>query len=216
MSDGQNLAQTPVTDESMVIDYLLANPDFFVTHADILTRLQIPHDSGSAVSLVERQIEIYREKSLRLEKQLKDLLDVARENERIGQLLHQFAVTLMHTQSSAAVIKATRQTIMRDFHTDQVTLTMFDNDSTMDDTYADMSPSRSVICGRLTAQQRAKLFENADNIASVALILLHTDGENLGVLAMGSQDRQRFHPSKGILFLSQLGNLVSQRLLTVK
>ena len=116
----QNLAQAPITDETMVIDYLLSNPDFFVEHADILTRLKIPHDAGGAVSLVERQIEIYREKSLRLEKQLKDLLEVARENERIGQLLHQFAGVLMRTQSTAAVVKATRQSILRDFHTDQV------------------------------------------------------------------------------------------------
>ena len=94
MSEQQNRVQEHIADEVMVIDYLLANPDFFVTHGDLLTRLQIPHDSGGAVSLVERQIGMFREKSLRLEKQLKDLLEVARENERIGMLLHQFAVVI--------------------------------------------------------------------------------------------------------------------------
>ena len=51
---------------------------------------------------------------------------------------------------------------------------------------------------------------------AVALILLHAEGDNLGILALGSEDPHRFHPTKGVLFLSQLGSLVSQRLLTVK
>jgi uncharacterized protein YigA (DUF484 family) len=216
MTEPQNLARQQPTDEEMVIDYLLSKPNFFVTHGDLLTRLQIPHDSGGAVSLVERQIGIYRKKSLRLEKQLVDLLEVARENERIGLLVHQFTVSLMHTETVAAVLDLTRDILLRDFRTDEVAIQLFDEDTVISDVYAQMSATRNVVCGKLSARQRSLLFKNADDIASVALILLHADGANLGVLALGSLDKDRFHPSKGIVFLSQLGNLVSHQLLSVQ
>ena len=216
MSERQNLARQQPTGEEMVIEYLLSNPNFFVTHGDLLTRLQIPHDSGGAVSLVERQIGIYRKKSQRLEKQLVDLLAVARENERIGLLLHQFAVSLMHTETVATVLDLTRDVLLRDFRTDEVAIQLFDDDTVISDVDAQMSATRNVVCGKLSVRQRARVFENADDIASVALILLHADGANLGVLALGSLDKDRFHPSKGIVFLSQLGDLVSHQLLSVQ
>ena len=216
MSEAQNLPQTVPVDEAMVIDYLLSNRDFFVHHGDLLTELRIPHDSGAAVSLVERQIGVYREKSLRLEKQLKELLKVARENERLGHLLHQFSVSLMRTQSTAAVLDLTRITVKRDFRADQVAVQLFDNDATVDDMFADMSASRNVVCGMLSARKRALLFDHPDEAASMALILLHAEGNNMGVMALASKDKNSFHPSKGILFLSQLGDLVSHRLLTVR
>ena len=114
--------------------------------------------------------------------------------------------------SAAAIYNA----VVRDFNTDEIRIQLFDNDATIDAAFADMTPSRSVVCGKLTAQQRAKLFEDPDEIRSVALILLHAEGENLGVMALGSKQANRFHAGKGILFLSQLGNLVSNRLMSFR
>ena len=203
-------------DESMVIDFLLSNPDFFVNHGDLLTELTVPHDSGEAVSLVEHQLRVYREKGLRLEKQLKELLKVARENERLGQLIHQFATSLMRAKSPSGVLKLTREAAKRDFRADQVSIQLFDSDATINDMFADMSASRPVICGMRSSRKRAMLFESPDNIASMAMILLHAEGENLGVLSLASRDKSSFHPSRGTIFLSQLGDLVSHRLLTVR
>lgn len=198
-------------DESLVVDYLLSHPDFFTHRDDLLIQLRIPHQSGGAISLVERQVSVQREKSQRLEKQLKELLSVARENEHLGLLLHQFAVSLMCTDS-VAVLTVTRETALRDFHADQVAFQLFDEDTAIIDVFADMSATHNVVCGQLSVEQSALLFDDADEVASVALILLHAEGNNLGVLALSSVDETRFHPSKGVLFLSQLGSLLSHRL----
>ncbi len=216
MSERQNLARQQPADEEMVIDYLLSNPDFFVTHGDLLTRVQIPHASGGAISLVERQIGAYRDKSQHLEKQLADLLVVARENERIGLLLHQFTISLMRAETATEVFDITRESLSCDFGVDEVTVQLFDDDTDIGDAFSDMSATRNVVCGKLSTRQRALLFENADDVASVALILLHAEGANIGMLALSSLDKDRFHPSKGIVFLSQLGNLVSHQLLAVQ
>ena len=58
--------------EQSVKDYLAAHPDFFENHASLLSSLHLPHSTGGAVSLVERQVSVLRQKDLKLEKQLKD------------------------------------------------------------------------------------------------------------------------------------------------
>ncbi len=57
-------------DEAQVSDYLRAHPDFLVQHPELLETLELNHTSGSAVSLIERQVEILRGRSQRLEDRL--------------------------------------------------------------------------------------------------------------------------------------------------
>ena len=64
--------------EQAIHDYLAAHPDFFENHAALLNSLHLPHATGGAISLVERQVSVLRQKDLKLEKQLKELIEVAR------------------------------------------------------------------------------------------------------------------------------------------
>jgi uncharacterized protein YigA (DUF484 family) len=54
-------AEQPVIDATLVADYLKTNPDFFNTHPDLLLELSLPHPTGQAVSLWERQNAALRE-----------------------------------------------------------------------------------------------------------------------------------------------------------
>ena len=85
--------------EDAIHDYLADNPDFFERHADLLGTIRLPHGAGGAVSLVERQVSLLRQKDLKHERKLKELLDVARANDALagdrgnigrGGLLHQW------------------------------------------------------------------------------------------------------------------------------
>ena len=69
--------------EQAVHDYLAAHPDFFERHSTLLSSLHLPHASGGAVSLVERQVSVLRQKELKLQRQLRELLNVARENDTL-------------------------------------------------------------------------------------------------------------------------------------
>ena len=71
--------------EQAVHDYLAAHPNFFEGHANLLNSLQLPHAAGGAVSLVERQVSVLRQKDLKLEKQLKELIGIARANDLLAQ-----------------------------------------------------------------------------------------------------------------------------------
>ena len=62
-------------DEDDIRDFLVENPDYFQRHPDLLSLLQVPHASGAAVSLVERQVSVLRERNVDLRHRLRDLGD---------------------------------------------------------------------------------------------------------------------------------------------
>src|SRR5258708_13750341 len=68
--------------DTSVAEYLQTYPDFFERNSPLLIKLRLPHlrDVGSTVSLVERQVEVLRERNQSLERKLKELVGGARAN----------------------------------------------------------------------------------------------------------------------------------------
>jgi uncharacterized protein YigA (DUF484 family) len=67
-------------------------------------------------------------------------------------------------------------------------------------------------CGQVRDSQRDFLFgSESGSVGSVALVPLISDMP-LGLLALGSHDRERFHPGMSTDFLAQLGELISDAL----
>ena len=88
----RELKSEPLTDDT-VVQYLQNSPDFFERHATLLAKLRLPHtrSSGQTVSLIERQVDVLRERNTGLERKLKDLVEVARLNEQLTEKIHRFA-----------------------------------------------------------------------------------------------------------------------------
>jgi len=213
-----------------VRDYLAAHPDFFENHAALLNTLNLPHASGGATSLVERQVSVLRQKDLKLEKQLKELIGVARANDLLAAKIHELALQLMAATDLRATIAALEVAMRSGFNADQAVLVIFGDPRAFDDIDGGrffrviekndeaLSPfrtffgSKSARCGQIRDAQRHFLFqETADEIGSAALVPL-TDGEDIGFLAIGSADAKRFHPGMSIDFLTRLGDLVASAL----
>ena len=92
-------------DEEAITAYLQSNPDFFERHPALLAGLRLPHEAGGgAVSLVERQVSVLRQKNMALERKLKDLVDVARGNDQIAGRIHGLAMRLLATTDRAGVV----------------------------------------------------------------------------------------------------------------
>ncbi|MGB0212115.1 DUF484 family protein, partial [Algiphilus sp.] len=71
----------PELDENAVRAWLIAHPEFFDRHPDVLEEADLQHESGHATSLIERQVEWLRAKNARLEARLSQLTDTAQDNE---------------------------------------------------------------------------------------------------------------------------------------
>jgi uncharacterized protein YigA (DUF484 family) len=68
-------------------------------------------------------------------------------------------------------------------------------------------------CGQIRDGQRDYLFgKDSVEIGSVALTPLGPKGE-LGILAIGASDAERFHPAMSTEFLSRIGELVTYALM---
>lgn len=225
---------TDELDDSEIAAYLQAHPDFFERHDALLDKLRIPHRSGSAVSLVERQVATLRQKNLKLERNLRDLVEIARNNDELAGKVHELATRLLAARTRAEAALVAEELLRSSFSADQSVLVLFDTPTNGADEFAELadkrflrridrnSPalgpfrtffeSRSPRCGRIRDAQREFLFgEDADDIGSAALVPM---GEHCatGFLAIGSRDADYFHPGKSMDFLARLGDLLGSAL----
>lgn len=219
--------------ERGVAEYLELNPDFFERHSHLLDRLRVPHESGSAaVSLVERQVLVLREKNRKVEAKLRELVEVARSNDALAEKIHRLACALIRAGSARQALEVLERALREDFgashwvmvltgpqsvelatlHQRQVRLVERDSpDLRMFDSFFESARPR---CGQIRDSQRDYLFgTGTDEIGSVALVPLGRQGA-LGLLAIGSPDVKRFHPTMSTEFLAHIGELVSEALAT--
>ena len=213
--------------EQAVHDYLAAHPDFFERHARLLSSLQLPHASGGAVSLVERQVSMLRQKEIKLERQLKELIQVARENDVLAAKIHRLTLQLLTTDDLGGTVAVVEEALRSGFDADQSVLVLFGEPEAFEDVdggrffrvvmrddealgpFATFLNGSGARCGRIRDSQRSFLFQNdADDIGSAALVPLG-EGAEIGFLAVGSVDSDHFHPGMSLDFLTRLGELVT-------
>ena len=213
--------------EQTICDYLSAHPDFFERHSALLSSLRLPHAAGGAVSLVERQISVLRQKDLKLERQLKELIEVARANGVFAAKIHELTMQLFAARDLSATITAIEEAVRSGFGADQAVLVLFGDPSQFADLdfgrffrvaerddktlgpFSTFLKGSTARCGQVRDAQRNFLFPgDAEEVGSVALIPLGEKAD-VGFLAIGSVDADRFHPGMSTDFLSRVGELVS-------
>jgi uncharacterized protein YigA (DUF484 family) len=70
-----------VISENDVASYLKNHPEFFKRNAGLLGDISLPHVQGNAVSLVERQVAVLRERSMSTRRKLSELMEHAKDND---------------------------------------------------------------------------------------------------------------------------------------
>jgi uncharacterized protein YigA (DUF484 family) len=222
-----------IINDNSVADYLQAYPDFFERNSQLLTKLRLPHlrDSGSTVSLVERQVEVLRERNQALERKLKELVDVARSNDALADRIHRLSQRLIRTHTLLETVNAIETSLREDFDAMHSVLVLFleearslqpdagqflrvGNASDEDiKTFESLLTAGKPRCGQVRDAQRDFLFgKDSVAIGSVALTPLGQKGA-LGILAIGASDAERFHPGMSTEFLSRIGELVTYALM---
>ena len=213
--------------EQAVQDYLEAHPDFFERHSALLGQLELPHGAGGAVSLVERQVSMLRQKELKLQRQLRDLIEVARDNDVLSAKIHALALQLLAAKDLQGCISSIEEAMRSGFGADHAVLVLFGDATMFEDIKTErffrvseragksMGPFDTFLngkgprCGQVRDSQRDYLFkEDAEEIGSVALVPLGNKAE-IGFIAIGSTDADRFHPGMSIDFLARVGDLIA-------
>jgi uncharacterized protein YigA (DUF484 family) len=207
-------------EEDHVVAYLRQHPDLLRRRAALLPALDIPHVSGGAISLIERQVRLLREQNLALQARLEELLTLARHNELIDDRLHRLTLMLIGHPDLATTLQALCQGLRDQFEAEQLVVVLYQGSPVTVEgvrwiasdrltTICDVAMSTQPCCGNFAHAQLVDLFaERAAEIASAALIPLGVRGE-LGLIAIGSQQSERFTPHMGALFLRRIGELTT-------
>lgn len=207
-----------ISDED-VRSYLMEHDDFLQRNPEMLDYLHISHASGSAISLVEKQVSVLRERNIEARRRLSSLTANARENDKLYQQTRSLVLKLLEADSPAALHSAFTESMGHDFQIEHCSMILFGDDASLYDgcrveTLAEakreigaLLKGGKAVCGALRKPELAFLFPTAGDIGSAALMPLY-NGKELGVIAVGSSDANRYSSSMGTLFLSHIADVV--------
>ena len=202
--------------------YLKDHPEFFEDFADVIGDISIPHPHGGrAIPISERQIISLREKNKVLESKLRELVEYGEENDAIGERVHRAALAMIKPEGLQALLQVLYYNLREDFAVPHVAIRLwtewdhpplpeFEASSQEARVFAD-SLSQPY-CSHNPMFETAGWFgESGSLLKSFAYITLRTD-RVFGLLALASEDQQRFYPEMGTLYLKRLGELISTSL----
>jgi hypothetical protein len=189
--------------------------------------MELPHGTEGTVSLVERQVAMLRQKEFKLRRQLKELISVARDNDVLSMKIHRLTLELLSAPDLPSSVAAIEEAMRSGFGADHSVLVLFSDPELFDDVDAGrffvavprddarLKPFGTFLngngprCGQVRDTQKSFLFRgDAEEVGSVALVPLGKKSE-IGFLAIGSHDADRFHPGMSIDFLARVGDLIA-------
>ena len=211
--------------EEHITDYLREHPQFFEHHPSLLADIYLPSPHGSGtISLAERQQLAQRDRIRILEAKLADMLKFGEENDAISDKVHRLSLGLLATQRLDILLQLLTHNLREDFQVPHVGMRLWCSPvNNMDDAHDVFKPvdaelqswTQSLVmpyCGHRPGLELDSWFGEGVAAKSFALIALR--GEKvMGLLAMASEDDQRFYAEMGTLYLKRIGELVSAALL---
>jgi len=207
-----------------VASYLKEHPEFFESHADLLADIYIPHPHGGrAIPISERQILTLRERCKQLETKLREVIQYGEENDAIGEKVHRLALALVTARDLPTLVTVTNFNLREDFSVPHAVLRVWGPQAgahaesvgvANEATRAYGTSLNGPYCGGHVPEDVASdLFgESASQLKSFSVIPLRAE-EPFGVLALASEDAQRFYPEMGTVYLKRIGEMVSTALM---
>ncbi len=212
--------------EHEMMRYLRDHPAFFETHQDVLAGMVLTHESGPAVSLIERQVQILREQKEEQKRKLQSLISTAHNNEKLNNNVNALILELLDADSLDEVLKVIEQRIRADFEADAIVVKLLASGNDVLKEHEELTAwqqpalvigekvmtARQPVCGSFNSEQMQALFDDAD-IQSAGIVPLAKDKNSkncYGIIAIGSYDPQRFRADMGTLFLSLLGQVLTR------
>lgn len=202
--------------------FLRGNPKFFDQHPELLEKIHVPHPHGGrAIPLSERQTLALREKLKAAESRLAELIRFGEDNDAISEKVHRLALALINARDLAALVQSLNFHLREDFAVPHVALRIWGRSLPITGETAELDAARPVDeahrrqasamggpqCGPSAGNPFVSWFgESAEHVRSMALVPLG-EAAVFGMLALGSEDAQRFFPDMGTLYLRRIGEL---------
>ena len=222
-------AETEAIADEQVGDYLVAHPEFFERHPGVLARLRLPHQRGSAaVSLVERQVLVLRDRHGALEQKLHELIENGRANDAIADRTHRLTRRLLRARDLATTLVGLETSLREDFGASRWLVLLTDcglpglsghqdphvrvvprgsAELRIFETYFESGRPRS---GQIRDTQRDYLFGTEGGPVGSTVLIPLGERASLGLLAIASHDTERYLPTMSTDFLVRIGEIVTE------
>ncbi|HSD37961.1 MAG TPA: DUF484 family protein [Rhodocyclaceae bacterium] len=207
-----------------VLNFLQDNPTFFEDNPDLLAQLTVPHHTGGqAISLTERQVSTLRDKLAQVQGKLSELVGFGEENDSISAKVHHLTLSLLIAESFESVSQALYTHLIEGFAVPHVQLRIWNSIlkrplpefvEVSEELRFFAADLQRPLCGAVQQAEILEWFGDAgEQLRSWALIPLRRDAQVFGMMALGSEDAQRFFPEMGTLYVERIGDLVSAAVL---
>ncbi len=205
--------------DDMVRDYLIEHSDFLQRNPEMLDYLHISHASGSAISLVEKQVGVLRERNVEMRRRLNTLTGNARDNDVLYEQTRSLVLALLEAQSTADLGRIFNDSMKKEFKVEHSSMILFGEDKAADkgcriETLESAKThigalirGRKAVCGALRKEELSYLFPKSGDIGSAALTPMYKDKE-LGIIAVGSSDASRYSSTMGTVFLTHIADVI--------
>lgn len=214
----------PLTDD-IVVRYLEDNPEFFNRNPALITALRLQDPHRGTVSLVERQQTQLRQKIQGLEEEITQLMAIANNNEQLFLLYSDLYLQLIDSKNVKQLLDTLARATLELLSLSGLKLwlapnflakrTAPDHNCVISDDCQSVIETRlaneDYYFGRLQQSELQQIFGHGF-AGSVVLIKLHHMGQDMGFLAISSQDADHFDPRMDTLLLSQFQKLVAKLL----
>ena len=203
-----------------VEDFLILNPDFLLDNSHILNSIEIVHETGGAVSLIQKQVEMLRKNYESTSSNLLKLLDVAKTNEEIFSKSKKLILELITCRNLEDIISTTESYFVGEFEADACKLIFFkENENLPKGRILNAKEAHKYIgkkynasdlfCGPLDKKESEFLFDKKANIVDCVLVPI----KNIdcpGVLALGSKNENTYSEENDSLFLEFIADALSK------
>ena len=196
-----------------VEEFLRAHPNFLQDRPGLLAVLNLPHGGEGAVSLVERQVSVLRQRNIVSRQQINALSDIGRENDRLLEATRRTVLALLAGTNRQELAQIWLVQVTNTFKAELgalIWITGEPNSNSAESVADKLIGQGESFCGVLRPEEMNALFASDAPQGSAALSPIRNGSDILGVLAVGARDSARYRQEDGTIFLEYLAEVIGQ------
>lgn len=204
-----------------IAEYLILNPNFFKENPEVLNSIEIIHESGAAVSLIQKQVELLRSNYNSTTDKLMELLGIAKNNEDIFILTKELILSLINASSIEEIVALIEKSFVADFGAKKSKVLFFTessknlpkgrvkNPAEARNILGNLLKPGKIFCGEVNKKVAKFIFNQKTSVKEMALVPLNSSSL-LGLIALGSDQPGKYSDNKDTLFLDFIAEVVSK------
>ena len=204
-----------------IAEYLILNPNFFKENPEVLNSIEIIHESGAAVSLIQKQVELLRSNYNSTTDKLMELLGIAKNNEDIFILTKELILSLINASSIEEIVALIEKSFVADFGAKKSKVLFFTessknlpkgrvkNPAEARNILGNLLKPGKIFCGEVNKEVAKFIFNRKTSVKEMALVPLNSSSL-LGLIALGSDQPGKYSDNKDTLFLDFIAEVVSK------